>query len=109
MGHPQTAADIVTDNSTAYGIMKGTIEQKRTKATDMRFYWVRDQVEQKHLNVKCKAGNTKLGYYFTEHHPPTRHWSMRKTYLINAIIAVEERILRGCAKLRNLVSGEHGA
>ena len=41
MGHPQQATEIITDNSTEDGVMRGTIEQKRTKAMDMLFYWVR--------------------------------------------------------------------
>ena len=45
MDHPQQATEIITDNSTAYGIMRGTIKQKCTKSMEMRFYWVRDQVE----------------------------------------------------------------
>ena len=107
MGHPQRATEIFTDILTAYGIIRGTIK-KRTKAMDMRFYWVRDQVEEKHFEVKWKPGHMKLRYYFTKNHPPTHHQSMRQTYLVNDIISVQERILRGCAKTRNLKSGEHG-
>ena len=34
---------------------------------------------------------------------------MRQTYLVNAIFAVQERILQGCDKTKNLGAGEHGA
>ena len=44
MGHTQLATDIITDNSTADGIMRGTTIQKLTKAIEMRFYWVHDKV-----------------------------------------------------------------
>ena len=54
MGHSKQATEIITDNSTEDGIMRGTIKQKRTKATDMRFYWVRDQVEHKHFEENGK-------------------------------------------------------
>ena len=30
--HPQQATEIITENSTSYGIMRGNIKQKRTKA-----------------------------------------------------------------------------
>ena len=76
---------------------------------NMLFYWVRDQVEQKHFEVKWKPGHMNNGDYLTKHHPPTHHQSTKQTYLVNAIISVQERILRGCAKTRNLRAGEHGA
>ena len=44
ISHPQQATEIITDNSTADEIMRGTIKQKRTKSMDMRFYWVHDQM-----------------------------------------------------------------
>ena len=88
--------------------MRGTIKQKRTKAMDMQFYWVGDQLEQKLFEVKWKPGHMKLGDYFTKNNPPTQHRSTRKTYLVNAIIAVQEHILQGCAKARNLETWEHG-
>ena len=43
MGHPQPATKMKTDNMTAQGILTGTIKQKRSKAIDMRFYWLKDQ------------------------------------------------------------------
>eukprot|EP00957_Ditylum_brightwellii_P097858 7452083-Ditylum_brightwellii.AAC.1 len=39
MGHVQPPAPIMTDNSTACGIINGTMKQRRTRAIDMRFYW----------------------------------------------------------------------
>ena len=42
MVHPQQSTKIITENSTADVIMKGTILKKLTKATDMKFYWVCD-------------------------------------------------------------------
>jgi hypothetical protein len=44
MGHPQHPTPIQTDNSCASGIANGTVKQRRSKAIDMRFYWIRDRV-----------------------------------------------------------------
>jgi hypothetical protein len=41
MGHNQDATDLTTDNTTAYGIINNTVQQKRSKEMDMRFYWVK--------------------------------------------------------------------
>ena len=89
--------------------MRGTIKQKRTKAMYMQFYWVGDQLEQKLFEVKWKPGQINLGDYFTKNNPPTQHRSTRQTYLVNAIILVQECILQGCAKNSNLGAGENGA
>jgi hypothetical protein len=51
MGHPQPATTIVTDNQCAEGIANETVKQKRSKAIDMQFYWIRDRVEQKQLQI----------------------------------------------------------
>jgi hypothetical protein len=40
-----------TYNATATGCSNGTIKQKRTKAMDMRFYWIKERVKQGQFNV----------------------------------------------------------
>jgi hypothetical protein len=40
-----------TDNTTATGYSNGTIKQKRTKAMDMRFYWIKDRVKQGQFKI----------------------------------------------------------
>jgi hypothetical protein len=47
LGHPQPATPIPTDNQCALGIITGTVKQKRSRAIDMRFYWLSDRVLQK--------------------------------------------------------------
>ena len=44
IGYPQPSTPIKTDNSTAAGIVKSSIRQKKSKAMDIRFYWVKDRV-----------------------------------------------------------------
>ena len=46
MGHPQPPTPMEVDNETAIVFLKSTMNQKRSKAIDMRFYWVRDRVKQ---------------------------------------------------------------
>jgi hypothetical protein len=81
MGHPQPATPIVTDNSTAVGIANDTIKQKRSKAIDMRFYWVRDRVKQKQFSILWRKGELNKADYFTKHHAAKHHQEMRSTYL----------------------------
>jgi hypothetical protein len=42
LGHTQPPTPMETDNTTATGYSNGIIKQKRTKAIDMRFYWIKD-------------------------------------------------------------------
>ena len=86
MVDPQPSTEIINDNSMAYGIMKRIIKHKLTESMDMRFYWVCDQAEQKCFDVKWKPVHMNLGDYFTNHHPPTHHRSIRQTYPLNTTI-----------------------
>ena len=43
LGHPQPPTPLKTDNSTSYGILDGTVKQKRSKALVMKFYWIKDR------------------------------------------------------------------
>jgi hypothetical protein len=42
LGHPQPVTTIQTDNECANGIANDTVKQKRSKAINMRFYWISD-------------------------------------------------------------------
>ena len=50
IGFTQTPTPIKTDYSAAEGIVTATVRQKRSKATDMRFYWMKDRVKQKYFS-----------------------------------------------------------
>jgi hypothetical protein len=81
MGHDQPATPIQTDNACANGIMNSTVKQKRSKAIDMRYYWLRDRVQQKQFRVHWQPGIDNKADYFTKHHPPQHHRDIRSTYL----------------------------
>jgi Reverse transcriptase (RNA-dependent DNA polymerase) len=82
LGHPQPPTPIQTDNSTADGILNSTVKQKRSKAIDMRFYWLRDRIEQKQFQVHWQPGSLNFADYFTKHHPPKHHQNIRPAYLV---------------------------
>ena len=88
MGHPQPGpTPIQTDNTVANGIANDTVKIKRTKAMDMRFYWIRDRTRQGQFRVHWKRGKNNLADYFTKHHPPSHHIEVRPTYLQTAKLA----------------------
>jgi Reverse transcriptase (RNA-dependent DNA polymerase) len=81
MGHPQPPTPIYTDNSTAAGIANDTVKQKRSKAIDMRFYWIRDRVRAKQFVICWKKGSLNQADYFTKHHQRSHHIAIRSSYV----------------------------
>jgi hypothetical protein len=96
LGHTQPPTPLRTDNSTAFGILNETIKQKRTKAMDMRYYWLTDRVRQKQFDVYWRPGRENLGDYHTKHHSAQHHKYMRHLILHEANGL---QVLRGCVKL----------
>jgi hypothetical protein len=101
LGHPHPPTPMETEIPTAPGYINGTIKQKRTKAMDMRFYWIKDRVKQGQFNVYWGPGYQKLADYFTKHHSPAHHKKMREIHihadeqLINRK-GIRDSALRGC-------------
>ena len=81
LGHPQPPTPVETDNKTASGIANGTCKQIRSKAIDMRFYWIRDRIKQGHFHVYWAPGAHNMADYSTKHHPTPHHIKMRPFYL----------------------------
>jgi hypothetical protein len=82
MGHPQPVTPIQTDNACAAGISNETVKQRRSKAIDMLFYWIHDQIKQGQFMVYSAPGTNNLTDYFTKHHSPAHHKLMRSRYLL---------------------------
>ena len=98
LGHPQppSGTPLRTDNSTADGILNNTMKQKRSKAMDMKFWWLTDRVAQKMFNVSWAPGSTNLGDYFSKHQPVKRVRNLRPLYTSQKD---SPRTLQGCVKL----------
>ena len=85
LGHKQQPIPLQTDNSTANGIMNRTIKQKRSKAFDMRHWWLVDRCDQGQFKVYWAPGKLSLADYFTKRHPASHHAALRPIYLCNNI------------------------
>ena len=81
LGHPQPATPLKTDNSTAQGIINNTIKQKRSKAMDMKFYWLRDRALQKQVYIYWEPGHRNLADLPTKHHAGSHHHRVRPIYV----------------------------
>ena len=83
LGHtqPTTGTPLQTDNACAEGILNDTVKQKRSKAIDMRFYWLQDRALQGMYNIYWKPGESNHADYFSKHHSPAHHKRTRPVYL----------------------------
>jgi hypothetical protein len=111
LGDPQPPTPMETDNTTATGYSNGTIKQKRTKAMDMHFYWIKDRVKQGQFNMYWGPGYQNLADYFTKHHSPAHHKRMREIYIhaneqqINRK-GIRDSALRGCVNTSGKASAQ---
>jgi hypothetical protein len=97
MGHPQPATSMQVNDSTANGILNGTDKQQRSRAMDMRFYWMKNRTQQGQFNVFWAPGRDNLADYFTKHHSPAHHRLMRPQYL-HEPKSIHSRIQQGCVE-----------
>lgn len=81
LGYPQGATEMLCDNECAVGIANHTVKQRRSKAIDMRYHWIRDQVDQQKMKITWKPGKSNLADFFTKAHPVWHHKAMRNTFV----------------------------
>ncbi len=80
IGHLQLPTPRHCDNTTAVGIANNTIKQQRSRAMEMRYFWVADQVENKIINVSQHPGAECLADYPSKAHPSSNHQKVHPFY-----------------------------
>jgi hypothetical protein len=68
-GHPQEATEIKVDNAVASGIANQTMKQRKSKAIETKYHWIRDQVSLGRLRVTWEKGVNNLADYLTKAFP----------------------------------------
>ncbi len=99
MGHPQGPTPMQVDNTTSEGFANGTMKQKRSKAMDMRWYWLQDRVRQKQFLVYFCPGKDNLADPFTKHHTPAHIKQVKPKFLLTTeqlAYKVIHHLVRGC-------------
>ena len=100
MGYPQPATPVTLDNTTTVNFITKQLKQRRTKAMDMRYYWLQDQEAQQHFTFMWDKGANNKADYFTKHHAPGHHQAVRSQYIMTCHQAPPRSaalLLRGCA------------
>ena len=70
----------------ADAVVNGKVQPKRTKAMDMRFYWLRDRECQQQFRIYWKPGKLNYADYWTKHHPGRRHQKVRRDFLTPMLV-----------------------
>ena len=101
MGHPQPPTPLELHNTTACGIITKQLIPRRSKAIDIRHYWLQDRENQKQFNTYWSKGENNLTDYFTKYHSAAHHKRMRKLCMSSNLIASTtvdgiSAFLRGC-------------
>jgi hypothetical protein len=75
MGYPQDPIIIMCDNTSAIGIATDSIKQKRSKAVDTHFHWIRDRdrMRQDQFIIAYIPTQQNLADYFTKNLPKDSH------------------------------------
>ncbi len=102
LGHPQPKIPVHCDNATAIGIANNTIKWQRSRAMEMRYFWVDDKVLQDIYSLSWHPGQENLGDCQSKHHPRAHHTAVKPYYLheinfpLELPCAVRPSTLRGC-------------
>ena len=80
MGHPQPPTPIHCNNTTAVGIVHNTIKRQRSRAMNMRYFWLLCQEAQRILAIRHHPGQENLGDYQTKLFNGTHHSCVRPFY-----------------------------
>ncbi len=69
LGYPQQATTIMIDNTVAEGLAADTVNAKRSKSMNVRFFWLRDRIKQGQFAVQHLAGRWNIADFFTKSLP----------------------------------------
>jgi hypothetical protein len=73
---------LTTDNQCADGIANNSIKLKRSRAIDMRYHWLRDQVKQNEFTVRWRRNTHSLADFFTKRLPKKQFQEMRRKFIL---------------------------
>jgi hypothetical protein len=81
LGYPQGATHIISDNSFVCDLVSGDCKAKKSRCMDMRFFWLKDRVEQGQFCVKWHGREQNIADYFTKD-LPTKLFAEMRPYIV---------------------------
>ena len=83
MGHPQPKTPVIVDNTTAQGLIKGTMTPKKANEYDMRAAWLKCRQAQRQFNLIWERGDTNMADYHSKTHPDHVYENKRGQFVLN--------------------------
>jgi hypothetical protein len=83
LGYPQTPTTIMIDNTVAEGLAADTINARRSKSMDVRFFWLRDRIRRGQFAVKHLAGRWNIADFFTKSLPKEQFDQFHPYVIVN--------------------------
>jgi hypothetical protein len=81
LGHLQYSTLITYDNSAAGRLANRTAKVRRSKAINMRYHWIQEQIEAQNFKIQWAPGLTNLADYPSKAHPIHHFRSLRKFFV----------------------------
>ena len=76
------------------------MKQKRSKAIDVRFYWLKDRAQQQgQFYIYWDSGKNNFADYHTKHHPPAYYKRNRAVQTFVEDLSPDS--LQGCIEMMN--------
>ena len=73
LGHLQPSTPIHADNTTTIGIVTNTIKRQRSRAMEMRYFWLLDNAAQIFFDFRYHPGLENLADYASKAHDAKTH------------------------------------
>ena len=83
MGHPQPKTPVITDNTTAQGLVTNTMTSKRSKSYDMRFNFLKCREAQQQFDLVWRPGGINRADFHSKNHPARHYVDKRGDYVEN--------------------------
>ena len=74
LGYPQPATTLQIDNTVAIQLANASINAKRSKAMDMRFFWIVDRIRQGQFKTLHVPGVWNIADFFTKALPKQKFY-----------------------------------
>ena len=105
LGHPQPPTPIHVENTAEVGIVNNTIKRQRSRAMEMRYFWLPYQYCQKYLDISHQPVQENQDDYPTKHHTGTVTQHVHPYYIHKSTSpillprAMMPSAWRGCAEI----------
>jgi hypothetical protein len=89
IGYPQNPTTIMIDNTVAEGLAADTINARRSKSMDVRFFWLRDRIQRGQFKVQHLAGRWNISDFFTKSLPKDKFMQFFAYLVVNLDLEVQ--------------------